>query len=368
MATATVIIPQLTTLMTGTGAHHIAFSNLILEHEASTQFDSSYGFATAFVNALCGPVPNCTSITDAGNPNMPAAITFDGASHDISFTNTAISHNADRGLWFKEGFQHASVTLNQFLDNGGGAWQFGGRNDGNQSNAALQTCCGDFENNQVDGEYQFHGVAPVAAGYYRDTVISHNALLGYGVLGTGFGFYYIPVHIGWIGAASDTPGYTANNTTNYNQVLGACQGSNQGASPNTATDCAAFHSNGAELNSFAEFNDFQHMGTSLQTCLYLDNATSNLTAEFNDCAYGGGTSGWAFINSTNGGPLLATGNTVTNNCNGLTSTGFTDFGTSNTTSPNYNYTSGSPPSTHPPTPSCTEIIAGAGVVGSPGPH
>jgi hypothetical protein len=354
MSAATVIVPQLTTLVTGTGAHNIAFApDLHWEHQAVTMFDSDMGFVAGNVNNLiCSTAGVCDTTDDpAIYIETPGALHFDGASHDISFSHQVFTHNAGKAVVADHGFQTLSIQDSIFIDNGAGCLTFGGLYDGLETNTAAQTAGLDFQNNQCGPSYQYPSMAEFNARFYRDSTVAHNDFLGLGPAGTGIGFWTIPAALGywpWL-TPSSTP-YGGNNHFDSNRITYACQGSTFSAG--VSTDCAPMHLYGQWQGSTFAHNDIEHMAGA-SGCMYVDQHTLNSTLNNNNCAY---AASGAMIRAN----VPGTGNTANSNCAGMSGTtesGVTATGT-------VTYTAGSPPSSPPPNSpnlTCSAIIAAAGI-------
>lgn len=346
--TATIIVPQATALVSGTGAHHLAFSRLTFAHMTWNPDVSGDDYMAQYQGYYCTGTQSCGTSCASGQcvnmatTEMPAAVSFDTSSHDITFDHDLFTHNGGRSLLLQKTSQNISVTASIFTDNGGGAIQIGEFTDFAQGNAALQTATITVQNNQIDGPFEYLDSGGVLAGYVRSLTIDHNTLNQNSAA---------PIVVN---AGGDVgTGYSASNVATNNWVKAPCV---------LFFDCGDIYSGGGANVTTVSGNYLQNTSNAtMKGAMYPDEGAVNGTWTGNVIDAGSGTlDGFVYMWS----PTIDN-NAIPNNFVAPTTLNAftTGSGSGNTVTGTTHYTTGSPPA------GAVTIINNAGIQAgvTPGP-
>jgi hypothetical protein len=307
-------VPSVEQLVRLDGAHNLTFSRLTFTGSSWLEPDTPLGYAGIHSGMYCnvdlgepgpaanppgthqqrlgchfyvanplpnppplGPPPGNYPHTVGGAPS-PAAVSGNEASHDITFEHDRFIDNASYQLGFYEGSQRVDVLANDFEENAGGCFWWGGMTDMSETDPAKQTADLLFENNKCGGPFEYYESAPVLRQYSRNAKIIHNDIKdgGWADAQTGWGGW------NWINS------YSRDNTFSYNKLSNACW---------LLYDCGALYNNGMEINNrvIGNYSDNPYDRV-FDATWYLDEASSNVLLEDN-VAVGG----WPMWLTSDGG-------------------------------------------------------------------
>jgi hypothetical protein len=334
MASVSVIAPQTVDLLSGTNVSNIAFKRLTFSYSTWNPDVGGNDYISIQNGWYCINTETCTSTTDGGVENMDSAITFGGTTANVTFDHNLFTHLGSRSLFFKSVFSNVNITANVFTDNGGGAVQI----DNAITAPSAQNTGMTFQNNQVDGPFQYLDSGGIFTVFATNSLVDHNLFNQNG---------WAPLTTGW------EFGYNSNNTVSNNKIVDPCF---------YMLDCGAIYTRGNAtaftVNNNYVRNDNASVGTVIAS-LYPDQNSTNQTLTNNviDVLT---TTNWLFINWASNNHI-----TATNNC-AVNTTTFVDNGSNDTISGTVSFARGSLPSSPV---NCAAIAAAAGIQGgvTPGP-
>jgi hypothetical protein len=320
MNTTAVVAPQLQQLVTGVAAHDITFSRLRFAHATWLVPDAALGFPELQHGVYCNDVTGSCGSTDVPlhllSPGGALDFSGVGTCKNITFDHNLFTHLSALALLFQHGCQNPTVTANVFADNAGGPIQHGDVMDRTESVSANQSSGLLFQNNTIDGSFEYPGSSDIFMVYTKNDTVSNNemTLTNGGIFGIGSCF-------GFPGGAS----YCNNNNVTNNKIVSTCQG---------WRDCGAIYYSGVPAGGVTVSGNYiQHSNPlSFGGCLYLDTNATGLSFTGNVCD-----------DVTNFAWIAFTGNTLTGNFVTNTTIGGTQGATGNTVNSNTSFTSGSPP-------------------------
>lgn len=196
MTPAEVIAPNLADLISGTNVSNIQFKNLSFMHSNWTDPDNS---GNGYVGLQAGY--HFVGV-NADLIRMHSPIYF-SASHNIVFQHDLFAHLGSRALTFDQGSQNIQVLANKFIDNAGGAVQFGQIDDSANKNPATQNTGITIQDNYIGSgtSFDYPDDAEIVGGYVANMLVSHNEIAG---------SPWNAISIGW--------GWGADSYSNLNQV------------------------------------------------------------------------------------------------------------------------------------------------------
>ncbi|KRF43829.1 discoidin domain-containing protein [Paenibacillus sp. Soil787] len=298
LSTATVMIPQVEQIVSGTGAsgtplHHIKLIGLTFEYGTWLGPLSSNGIGGGQANAIWNE--NARTLTNGSYnnywqtmKNIDGNVEFNNASN-IAIEGNTFRHLGGTGLLFENASQNNTVVGNSFYDISAGGIHIGDVNDYANTNASQQTLNNTVANNYITTTgVQYLQTTGIFSGYTKNLQLLHNEVDNMPYSGISAGW-------GW-GLEPSTP-YSSDNAINYNKVSNVMMYLHDGGSIYTLS---------RQPNSSIAYNyitgDYAPYGA-----IYLDNGTNNFSV--NNNVVKNYVPYWYF--AQNGGPVAS--NNVANN-------------------------------------------------------
>jgi hypothetical protein len=303
MTTASVVAPQVQSLVSVSSATHVNFSGIqfafatwtfagqgVLDHQADSLFTTDFN----------------TSVM------LPANVQCSGCTN-VAFTGNTFTHLGGAGLSLDLGSGN-TVRGNTFTDISSSGIQLG---EGPVKVPSTVESGDTVSNNEVNNVANgYYGGVGIFAGWVANTTISHNDVWNVPYTGISLGW-------GWGDPAQPSP--MVNNHIDYNTVHDVMNSS--------LSDGGAIYVNGTELTSPSSsvVGNYVYQIGEYTAALYLDNGASNFAVQYN--VIGGYSPAWLMLNY--GAGYHAVNNTVTNNyASDTAGPQYTDNGPNNTVTSN----------------------------------
>lgn len=150
--------------------------------------------------------------------HAPGAISIQ-RSRDISFVNNRVLHVGSSGVDLSLGTQNSTVSGNLIADAAICGINLGDYDDFWITDAQLMTSTNTIENNVItDVGARYADSAGIAAGFMRNTTVSHNEVANSPYMGISYGWGYEWTFSGPRGPTRHGTDYTRNNTIAYNYI------------------------------------------------------------------------------------------------------------------------------------------------------
>ncbi|HVK22142.1 MAG TPA: discoidin domain-containing protein [Actinokineospora sp.] len=272
LATATVVVPQVETLMSVTGSaatpiRDLSFQGLTFAYGTWLAPRSGNGFVGFQGNQLWGAAANAATAHNEFWNSMDrigGAVTI-SAGRSVSISGSHFTHLGGTGVVVENASQDTLVEGNAFNDISGGGIQVGNVNDFAVSDPAQQSVGNTVKNNYISAiGLQYPQVAAIFAGYNKNLALVHNEIDNVPYTGISVGW-------GW-GMESSTP-YSAANVVSGNRITNVMQ---------TLTDGGGIYTLSHQPGSTINNNFVSGVGTDgFGGAIYLDNRTNNYSVTQN---------------------------------------------------------------------------------------
>lgn len=260
--TASVIIPQVEQLVSGTGStgaplHNVQFIGLAFQHGTWLQPLTNKGFTGVQAMEYCVTY-NCTQTGKIGGN-----LNFNHANNIVIQGNT-FSRLGGTAVVFENASQNNEVVGNNFVDISGGGIHIGDVNDDYMNTDPAQQTL----NNSVRNNYmttigaQYPGSVAIFGGYTTNLQVLHNELDN---------LPYSGISLGWGWGHESTVPYSNSNVVSYNKVTNYMQ---------RMVDGGGIYTISNQPNSVISHNYLTGQ-TNNFAAIYLDEATNNFNVNNN---------------------------------------------------------------------------------------